>query len=371
MTAAPRQAVRDDVAPGPEPVPGAFRAPLYIAWELTHRCNARCIHCYSASGPDADLAGDLTTAEALGLIDQLADAGLLVLAFSGGEPLLRRDWRELAAHAVRRGLSLNIGTNGSTITPRTADEIAALGVTSVTVSLDGADATTHERFRRLPGLFDRTTRAVRLLSERGVRVVVSFTPTQENWRQNRAIVDLSVALGASAVNLSEYVPAGRGTLALALTPSELRELLTTWIALREDFRGVIDLIWHDCRVGMLVSDEERRKYVGCGAGRLLARILPDGAVTPCVFLPTVIGSLRETAFASLWSEAPLLAAFRDRSRISGNCGACEFLHSCGGCRAVAYAYSGGDPHAGDPHCWVTPTMDPTLTRLERGESLPV
>src|SRR5829696_4701174 len=97
------------------PAVTAFKAPLYAAWEITHRCNARCLHCYSDSGPDAGCQEELSTAEALQVIDQLADAGLLVLAFSGGEPMMRPDWRELVRHAVRRGLSVNIGTNGSAV----------------------------------------------------------------------------------------------------------------------------------------------------------------------------------------------------------------------------------------------------------------
>jgi AdoMet-dependent heme synthase len=114
----------------------AFTAPLYVAWEITHRCNARCLHCYSASGPDANCARDLTTDEALGVIDQLADAGVMVLAFSGGEPMMRRDWTVLVRRAVGRRLSVNVGTNGSTVTERRADQLSELGVHSVTVSLD-------------------------------------------------------------------------------------------------------------------------------------------------------------------------------------------------------------------------------------------
>jgi radical SAM protein with 4Fe4S-binding SPASM domain len=188
---------------------------------------------------------------------------------------------------------------------------------------------------------------VRLLSERGLRVVVSFTPTRLNWHHGPRVVALAAELGASAANMSEYVPAGRGSLELALSPDDLRAVLAQWIGLREEYRGRIDVLWHDCRVGMLVSDEERRKYVGCGAGRLVARILPDGTVTPCVFLPTPIGSFRTTPFSEMWASSPLLRQFRERQgHIQGNCGACEHLDTCGGCRAVAYAYN-GDPCAGD------------------------
>lgn len=355
-----------------------FTAPLYVAWEITHRCNVRCLHCYSASGPDADRTGELPTDEALGVIDQLAEAGVVVLAFSGGEPLLRKDWDVLVRRAVARGLSVNLGTNGSTVTERRADQLRDLGVHSVTVSLDSHRPEVHDHFRQASGLHYRTLMAISRLVARGIRVVVGFTPTRLNWRDGPEVVALAASLGAAAANLSEYVPAGRGPLSLALAPEDLRDVLLDWIRMRQAYRGRVEVIWHDCRVGMLVPDDERRKYVGCGAGRLVARILPDGTVTPCVFLPTAIGGLRERPFRELWADSALLAQFRVRQgAVGGNCGACEFLSTCGGCRAVAYAYSGGDPLAGDPHCWVQPapadTADTTaeMTGLAAGEALPM
>lgn len=350
----------------------AFKAPLYVAWEITHRCNAQCVHCYSDSSPQADCSADLSTEEALGLIDELAAAGLLVLAFSGGEPMLRRDWSALVERAVSRSLAVNIGTNGSRVTPETADELKRLKVTSVTVSLDSHRPAAHDEFRRLPGLFEHAVRAVRLLAEREVRVVVGFTPTRLNWRDGSGVIDLAYRLGANAVNLSEYVPAGRGTIGLALPPDQLRALLQDWIGLRAEYQDRMAIIWHDCRVGMLVPESEKRDYVGCGAGRFVARILPDGTVTPCVFLPTAIGNVRNERFRVMWSRADLLACFRERTgHITGNCGECEHLLTCGGCRAVAYAYSGGDPLAGDPHCWVKPGRGIELPMLPAGEGLPV
>ncbi len=349
-----------------------FEAPLYIAWELTHRCNAKCLHCYSDSSPNAICDTDLSTEEALGVIDQLSEAGLMVLAFSGGEPMLRRDWRQLIAHAVERGLSVNIGTNGTCITERTSTDLKRLGVKSVTVSLDSHRPEVHNHFRQFPGLFERTLRAIRLLVAQDIRVVVGFTPTKINWKDGQGVIELAIKLGADAVNLSEYVPAGRGTIDLALKPDELRQVLTDWIEMRQKYNGIIDLIWHDCRVGMLVREEERRHYVGCGAGRLVARICPDGVVTPCVFLSTPIGSLRDNSFKEIWSNSQLLSQFRKRQgHVTGNCGTCEYLATCGGCRAVAYAYSKGNPLAGDPHCWVNQELSDVIGNLPAGESLPV
>ena len=134
----------------------------------------------------------------------------------------------------------------------------------------------------------------------------------------------------------------------------------------------MDIMWHDCRVGLLVPEEEQRKYVGCGAGRLVARILPDGTVTPCVFLPTAIGNIATDGFRTLWDRSFLLQQFRDRTgHVSGNCGSCDHLNTCGGCRAVAYAYSAGDALAGDPHCWVKRMAPCEAQGFTLGESLPV
>jgi radical SAM protein with 4Fe4S-binding SPASM domain len=272
---------------------------------------------------------------------------------------------------VEAGLRVNVGSNGSSLSAANVGDLARLGVHSVTVSLDSHRPEVHERFRGLPGLFPKVVAAIQRLVDQGVRVVVGYTPTRINRQDARGVVELAHRLGADAVNLSEYVPAGRGSRSLALTPDGLRGVLEEWIGLRREFGDRMQLIWHDCRVGLLVSDEERRKYVGCGAGRLVARILPDGTVTPCVFLPTAIGSLRRQPFREMWSESPLLRQFRvRRGHLHGNCGDCCHLATCGGCRAVAFAYSAGDPLAGDPHCWVTPASA-APPELAAGEGLPV
>ena len=270
-----------------------FTAPLYVAWELTHHCNAECIHCYSDSGPNVCRSDELPLEDALGLIDQLAEAGVLILAFSGGEPLLHRHWRKLARHAVMRGLGVNIGTNGSCITDRVAREIKELGVKSVTVSLDSHIEHVHDDFRKLDGLYRRAVQAIRRLVANDVRVVVGFTPTRLNWTHGREVVRIAHELGAAAVNLSEYVPAGRGSIDLALKPNELHAVLREWIDLRERYLGRIQVIWHNCRVGMLVPESEQRKYVGCGAGRLVARILPNGTLTRISHTAECIGAANQ------------------------------------------------------------------------------
>ena len=348
-----------------------FKAPLYIAWETTHRCNATCIHCYTNSGPDVNCDNELSTEKALDVIDQLADSGLMVLAFSGGEPMLRKDWLILAEHAKKHGLAVNIGTNGSSINTQTANELKEVGVHSVTVSLDSHIPEIHDRIRQKEGLFWQAIKAILLLVDRGVRVVVGFTPTKLNLKDGGYVIQLAHQLGANAVNLSNYVPAGRGSISIDLRAEELRRILEEWIEYRQKYKGQLEVIWHDCRVSLIVPEHEKRDYLGCGAGRFVARILPDGTVTPCFFLPIPIGSMRTNNFQEIWQDSKILRQFRERSgHISGNCKECEHLQICGGCRSVAYAYSNKDPLAGDPHCWIVPDDTSYMEALAEGAGLP-
>lgn len=329
----------------------AFDAPLYIAWEVSLRCNAQCLHCYSASGPRAIHTGELTTEEALKMIDDLADAGLLILAFSGGEPLLRKDIFQLVERAVEKHLVVNVASNGLLINETMAKKIAASGVRSVTISLDASNAELHDYFRQHKGLFEKTIKAVPLLAKEGVRVVVSFTPTLLNYKEGPEVVKLAYALGASAVNMSEYVPAGRGTKDLALPPDLLKEVLMDWISMRREYKDRMQIIWHDCRAALLVPEEDRDKYSGCGAGKLTARIMVDGTLTPCVFLSNSAGNLKRQSFKEVWKHSELLQAIRNRDLLGGNCATCAFKSKCGGCRAVSMAHY-GNPLMGDASCWI-------------------
>jgi MoaA/NifB/PqqE/SkfB family radical SAM enzyme len=139
-----------------------------VHWELTYRCNQRCSHCYlDVLSPNARVSDELTTAECLRIVDDLAAAGALNLALSGGEPFLRRDLFHIAAYARSKGFLLRIFSNGLLITPALADRMAALHPYAVEVSLYGADAQTHDAITSRPGSFGRTVRALRLLRERG------------------------------------------------------------------------------------------------------------------------------------------------------------------------------------------------------------
>jgi len=336
-----------------------FDAPLYIAWEVSLLCNVECIHCYSSSGPKRVQNDELTTSEAFKIIDELSEAGLLVLAFSGGEPLLRKDIFKLTEYAARKNLVVNVASNGLLINSNMARRLADSGVRSVTISLDGVNASTHDSFRNRPGLFSKTITAISSLVNQSIRVVVSFSPTILNYSEGEQVVELAYSLEASAVNMSEYVPAGRGTNKLSLPPNLLKAVIYDWIRMREEYKDKMQIIWHDCRAALLVDEKDRDKYSGCGAGKLTARIMADGTLTPCVFLSTPVGNLKRQSFKDMWNNSQLLKAIRDRELIGGNCMSCIYKSNCGGCRAVSMA-NNGNPLMGDASCWLFPENDPQL-----------
>ena len=187
---------------------GMFRPVVF--WNLTDRCNLSCTHCYNESGPGRETMGELTTEEGMQVIDDLAGMGVPLILFSGGEPLLREDIWDLARHARDRGLKMALSTNGTLIIPDVAGRIRECGIRYAGISLDGARAETHDRFRNLPGAFEQTVAAFAACHEAGLRCGVRVTLTRENRRELEALVDLALRLGASRFCLYWLVPAGRG-----------------------------------------------------------------------------------------------------------------------------------------------------------------
>ena len=333
-----------------------LKSPLYVVWETTLDCNARCIHCYSDAlfgrGP-----AYWPLDQSLDLIDQIADAGVIILALSGGEFLLRPDWEKIAEHAVGRGLQVTFATNGILITKAVARRIRELGIFNVSVSLDGATAGTHDHIRGIPGIFDKACTAVKRLVAEGVRVTVNYTPMRPNLAEAPAMIALAHELGAQKINLTEYVYTTRGGVELMPRPEELGRLMTFWTRAGRDWDGRIEVDWHDCRVGLLKPEEEADPYKGCGAGYTHCRITVDHDVTPCVVMPLPVGNLREQNFAAIWENAAELKKIRNRDNISGgNCFSCEHKDRCGGCRAASLAWH-GDAYLGDPTCWIHPETE--------------
>jgi len=349
-----------------------------VFWNLTDRCNLSCIHCYSRSGPGSPTGAELSTAEAIALIDDLAAMGVPLVLFSGGEPLLRADIWDLARHAAGKGIRTALSTNGTLITAGVAERIRECGIGYAGISLDGVTGATHDRFRNSPGAFRKTIAAFAHCREAGIRCGVRVTLNRGNFAELEALIDRAVELGASRFCLYWLVPSGRGigsydqlqlgseevTGALGLLYRKAKEIPAD----RMEFLTVDAP--QDC-IHLLTSMEQENSpdladargllaslHGGCSAGTRVANIDPQGNVYPCQFARSPefhVGNIRDRPFSRLWtgSASPVLARFRERqARLGGRCSGCRFLDLCGGgCRVRAYAVS-GDFFGEDPFCFV-------------------
>ena len=349
-----------------------------VFWNLTDRCNLACAHCYSRSGPTCGTEEELSTGEALTLIEDFAAAGVPLILFSGGEPLLREDLPELARAAANRGIRTALSTNGTLITADAARMIRDCRIGYVGISLDGAGPETHDAFRGTAGAFERAMEGFARCREAGIRTGLRVTLTNANRGELEALIDLAAALGASRFCLYWLVPSGRGGDAydrLQVGPEEVDGALTLLYrrALETD-PGSMEFLTvdapQDC-VHLLramerdgssdVAEAEalvRSLNGGCSAGRRVANIDPQGNVYPCQFARArefLVGNVREQPFSRIWQEAenPVLSRFRAVPReLAGKCGKCGYRDLCGGgCRVRAYA-AGGDHASEDPFCFV-------------------
>ena len=333
--------------------PGGFRPnfPFHMVWLATNLCNARCLHCSSNSAKC--LPNELTTQEALGLVGELADSGTLDMAVSGGEPLLRSDLFRILEHAARLGIAVGVGTNGSTITPAIASQLSDVGVNRLQVSVDGFPSS-HDKLRCWPGLYQRALRAIDTARRAGLNVHMCCTITRINFRELEEFVELvATEIGVSRLNLSRYVPTGRGNDELDLTNSEWKDGIFHCAQLRKKYKNRLDIVTHLAQT-VLADDEvfPFPGFIGCQAGRGQGCVTADGMVFPCVLLPIPIGNIREASFRSLWINSPIIRALQDREYLKGACLSCGWRERCGGCRAIAFAQT-GDCLSSDPRCWLS------------------
>ncbi len=206
---------------------GNQNKPRLIFWELTKGCNLRCIHC-RASATELSSPDDLSTSAAKAIIDQIAEVSNPILVLSGGEPLFRKDIFELAQYGTDKGLRVALATNGTLVTKEIARKVAAAGVKRVAISLDGADAATHDTFRGIPGAFDAALTGFRNLKEVGLSVQINTTIARHNAHQLPFVLELAKSIGADALHTFLLVPVGCGVDIAAeqmVAPEEYEKML--------------------------------------------------------------------------------------------------------------------------------------------------
>lgn len=346
--------------------------PHVVAWNLTRRCNLACAHCYIAAGGWHTDADELPTEECLRILDQVlaVNPGVLLI-LSGGEPLVRSDLEQIAAHATGAGATVVVGTNGTSLTRRRIESLQRSGVTGVAVSVDSLDPTYHDRFRHGPGALADTLAAVDRLREAELDFVVQTSLTRGNRRDLSDIAAWAADRGAVSFNVYFLVETGRGERMRGLSPEENDEVLRELLELGASYRGRM-LVRSKCQPQIM-----RHAHQGAAGSTLLhyatrcpcgvqyCRITPEGKVTPCPYMPAVAGDLKERSFADIWNGSPLFGLLR-RGELGGRCGRCEYRRVCGGCRARAYARD-GDFLGEDASCAYEPAGGAAVVEPRAGQ----
>ncbi len=342
--------------------------PHVVAWNLTRRCNLRCSHCYISAGPGESVRGELSTDECRRVIDELLAVNPTpMLILSGGEPLLRDDLAEIAAHARQGGATVVVGTNGTLLTEPRITELMDGGVTGVAVSVDSLRPAYHDNFRRGADALADTMAAMERMRAHHLDFIVQTSVTRGNIQEIGRVLDWAAEQGAVSFNCYFLVPTGRAERLAAPDADEVEALLGVLAAAEEQYRGVM-MVRAKCaphfirHVHASNPDSPLLNYsTRCPCGIQYCRITPEGSVTPCPYMPTVAGDLRTQNFGDIWRTSAVFGDLR-RRELGGKCGECEYRMICGGCRARALA-STGDYLAADPSCSYQP--DGTRALIER------
>jgi radical SAM protein with 4Fe4S-binding SPASM domain len=346
-------------------------APFLVVWDITNKCNLNCKHCYSGSGKSRQ--NELSISEVKIGIDKLYNAGVSLIAFSGGEPLMRKDFFEILQYCKDIGMAVSVASNGTLITREVASKLKDFEIWNVQISLDGKDEYTHDSFRGVNGAFNRTVEGIKNVVEAGIYTSIATTVTNENIEDVPELIKFVQSLGAQSIISYNFIPTGRGKFIVEndIAPKDRENLLKFLykenkcinleivstapqfgrVALQEETGSEKEFIpthfFNTPKIGPL---EKISEFIGgCGAGRLYCAIRANGDIDPCVFMPITMGNILTDDFEKIWGENEVLNNLREKEAVKGNCGKCDYRHYCGGCRARAYAYC-GDYMAPDPGC---------------------
>ncbi len=341
-----------------------------VVWNMTRRCNLKCIHCRSSSTLEADDHPDFPFTEATRILDDIVSYANPVVVLSGGEPLLRKDVFEIAQYGTDKGLRMCLATNGTLVTQDICTKIKDAGIKMVSLSLDGAKAETHDNFRNQAGAFAGTMNAIRLFNENKIPFLINSSFTARNREEIPEIYKLVKSLGASAWYMFMIVPTGRGEDIMdELIPEKMYDEILEWHYQVEKEENELLMrptcAPHYYRIVRQKAKEEgsvfKRRNLkfstggskGCLAGQLICLIDVDENILPCSYFPKSAGNLKELSFKEIWEDSSLFHELRDFKGYKDNCGRCEYVNVCGGCRARAYAMT-GDYLAQEPFCSYVP-----------------
>jgi Fe-coproporphyrin III synthase len=346
-----------------------------VVWNVTRRCNLRCVHCYSHS-EDRGYSGELSLDEGKSLIDDLAGFGSPVILFSGGEPLIRPDILHLITYATQQGRRAVLSTNGTLITPALAEKLKDIGLSYVGISLDGLQET-HDAFRGFSGTFARVMAAIKNCQDVGLKVGLRFTINKRNFKDIPGIFDLVEEKRIPRICFYHLVYAGRGTDLINedLDHDRTREvvdLILDRTRMLHDKGQPVEVLTVDNHADgpytymrLMKEDPKRAAEVlqllqmneGNNSGRGIGCVSWDGSVHADQFWRHhSFGNVRQRPFSEIWTDPSdeLLMKLKEKKKhVKGRCAKCRWLDICGGNFRVRAEAISGDVWAPDPACYLT------------------
>ncbi len=355
-----------------------------IAWELTRSCNLACKHC-RASSEKGPYPGELSTEESFRLLEDIAEFANPIMILTGGEPLIRDDISEIAKRGTKLGLRMVLATNGTLLTKVKAKELVDSGIKRISISIDGKDAKSHDSLRGVPRAFDGAIFGVENAKKVGLPFQINTTITRRNMDELMGIEEMVKDLKAAAHHLFLLVPTGRGRemAADSLDGEEYETILKDIYKYERDaphgvkvtcapqymrIKQEMALIDHVDGIdvnsisnsgggghphGAGAPHDFSASTRGCLGGISFLFISHNGDTQPCGYLEVSGGNVREKPIREIWENAEVFERLRDYSQLTGKCGKCEYVDTCGGCRARAY-YRYGDYLAPEPLCPYVP-----------------
>ncbi len=358
-----------------------------VAWEITRSCNLFCAHCRGSSN-HGSYPDELSTEACFRLIDEILAVGKPILILSGGEPLIRPDVFEIAQYAVKQGLRVVMGSNGTLVTEATAARLKAVPLSRLGISLDFPVGRLQDEFRGKAGAFEAAVAGIANARRAGIEVQINSTITRLNEPYLDELLSLALKVGAVSFHPFLLVPTGRGKGlgSVELSPEQYEKTLN-WLYDKQAELGDRMLFKPTCaphyrRVVKQRQQQDHGKPVagkpgsaaghhpvsaatrGCLAGIGFCFISYQGQVQGCGYLDMAAGNIREASFSQIWHDSPLFRNLRDPANIKGKCGICEYKRICGGCRARAYETT-GDYLEAEPYCVYEPVApDKDLMRVD-------
>jgi radical SAM protein with 4Fe4S-binding SPASM domain len=336
--------------------------PLSVHIDVTYRCNERCVHCYL----DHNDHGEMTTAEIKGVLDQLAEAGVFFLTFSGGEVFLRRDFFELLEYARRLLFNVKIKTNAVMIGAREAQRLRGLAPDTIQISVYSHRPEVHDAITKLPHSFERTMKAICFLRDQGLKVTIANVLMTANLSDHYQLQKLAAEMGVHYTvdpTITPMMDGDTSVLSLRIPGEELREIFhnPALTPNREEF----------CAPPKPVTDADLEGY-SCSAGHSFCYISPYGDVFPCVQFPLPSGNVRRQKFLEIWNGSPQLQEVRSiQAKHLTVCSSCAHVSSCTRCPGLAYMEGNmRGPSTADCEKSFYRTGVPTANMLRQGMARP-